>query len=133
MLITGSSVRSPISRKAVLVAVAAIGLALVATAGAARPGALTLQGSVKSGDTGLAGHSVSVYAAFVDRKPQWVRLGSDTSDGAGPPRSTGAQPPANGGSTSTVTSAGNGASRSWQASPSTRKLADFNTSPSRSP
>ena len=83
MLIPGSSVRSPISRRTVLVAVAVTGLALVARAGAARPGALTLQGSVRSGDTGLAGYSVSVYAAFVDRKPQWMRLGSDTSDGAG--------------------------------------------------
>jgi len=83
MLIPGSSARLPISRRTLLIAVAAIGLALVATAGAARPGALTLQGSVRSGDTGLAGYSVSVYAAFVDRKPQWVPLGSDVSDGAG--------------------------------------------------
>jgi hypothetical protein len=66
-----------------LTAVAVCGLALVTTAGAARPGALTLEGAVRSGDTGLPGYSVSVYAAFLDRKPQWVPLGSDTSDGEG--------------------------------------------------
>src|SRR5436189_1929457 len=49
MLIPGGSVRSPISRRTLLIAVAAIGLALAATAGAARPGGLTLQGSVRSG------------------------------------------------------------------------------------
>ena len=44
-----------------------------------------------------------------------------------------AQPPANGGRTSTVAPAGSGAWRSWQASPSTRKLAALAPAPSRSP
>jgi len=88
MLIPGSLVRSLVSRNtlstaAVAISAAVVAIGLTATAGAARPGALTLRGSVKSGDTGLAGYSVSVYAGFVDRKPHWVLLGSDTSDGAG--------------------------------------------------
>ena len=48
-------------------------------------------------------------------------------------RSEPRQPPANGGSTSTVAPAGSGACRSWQVSPSTRKLAAFSTTASRSP
>ena len=36
-----------------------------------------------SGDRGLAGYSVSVYAAFMGRAPHWVPVGSDTSDDAG--------------------------------------------------
>jgi len=85
MLIPGSSVRSLFSRKTLFfAAVVAIGLALATTADAARAGGgPTLQGTVQSGDTGLAGYSVSIYAGFVDRNPGWVLLGSDTSDGAG--------------------------------------------------
>ncbi|MGE3599044.1 MAG: NHL repeat-containing protein, partial [Dehalococcoidia bacterium] len=83
MLIPGNSVRSLVSRKALFAVVMAIAFALTTTAGAARAGVLTLQGSVESGDTGLAGYSVSLYAGFANREPHWVPLGSGTSDGAG--------------------------------------------------
>jgi hypothetical protein len=83
MLRLRSSARSPVSRKAWFAAVAAVGFVLAATAGAARPGALTLQGSLKSRDAGLAGYSVSLYAWFVDREPHWVPLGSDRSNAVG--------------------------------------------------
>jgi hypothetical protein len=89
MLNPGGLLRSFVSRRALSIAVAmstgvvAAGLALTATAGAARPGALTLRGTVMSGETGLVGYSVAVYAGFVDGKHHWVPLGSDISDGAG--------------------------------------------------
>jgi hypothetical protein len=71
---------SPVSRRTLLAAVVACGLALATTAGAARPGAPVLHGTVESGGAGLSGFSVALYAAFVDRKPQWLPLGSATSD-----------------------------------------------------
>jgi hypothetical protein len=79
----GRSDRSPFLRLTALAAVLATGLTLAATAEAERPSDLTLLGTVRSGDSALAGYSVSVYAAFVDRQPHWVRLGSDTTDEAG--------------------------------------------------
>jgi hypothetical protein len=76
--------RSSLLRLTTVAAVVATGLALAATAEAERPpDQPTVRGTVRSGDTPLAGYSVAVYAAFVDRPPRWVRLGSDTTDGAG--------------------------------------------------
>ena len=50
---------------------------------AARPAGFTIHGRVMSGDAGLAGYSVSLFAAFVDREPRWLPLGSATTDGRG--------------------------------------------------
>lgn len=67
-----------------LVVVTAVVAALTATIAVAAPaGATTLRGSVQSGRAGLAGYSVSLYAAVTDRKPHWLRLGSDMSDRSG--------------------------------------------------
>jgi hypothetical protein len=72
-----------VARTMLIAAVVAMALALTAPAAAARPSGAIVRGTVESGDTGLGEYSVSVYAAFVDHKPRWVRLGSDTTDGAG--------------------------------------------------
>lgn len=83
MPVPSDSVRSFRLRGATLLAVLAMALAMTGTSGAARPGGLTLHGRVMSGDRGLAGYSVSLFAAFVDRGPHWLPLGSATSDGRG--------------------------------------------------
>src|SRR5215218_10102317 len=70
--------RSLFSWKTSLVVAALMGLALTASAHA-----VTLQGKVESGGTGLAGYEVSLYASFVDHRPSWKLLGSDTSNSAG--------------------------------------------------
>jgi hypothetical protein len=70
--------RSLFSWKTSLVVAALMGLALTASAHA-----VTLQGKVESGGTGLAGYEVSLYASFVDHGPSWKLLGSDTSNSAG--------------------------------------------------
>ena len=62
-----------------------MGLALIAACGVKHEDGptLELQGSVESNDSGLAGYKVSLYASFVDHGPSWMRLGTDTTDGAG--------------------------------------------------
>ena len=76
--------RSSLLRITALAGVVAVGLTLTATAEAERPrDQPTVRGTVRSVDTPLPGYSVVVYAAFVDRPPHWVRLGSDTSDDSG--------------------------------------------------
>jgi hypothetical protein len=100
VLILGGSARSLFSRVTSFAVVVAMGLTLAATADAERPSETTVRGSVRSGDTALAGYSVSVYAAVVDRRPHWVRLGSDITDDGGsfditysmPQRLTGSKP-----------------------------------------
>ncbi len=61
---------------------AVIGLTLM-PALAAQAKSTTLDGTVQSGSNGLSGYQVSLYAAFVDSRPDWVLLGSDTSDKSG--------------------------------------------------
>jgi hypothetical protein len=63
---------------------AMLGLALTAPA-APQPAdhGATLQGSVQSDGSGLAGYADSLYASFADRGPSWKLLGSDTSNSAG--------------------------------------------------
>ena len=56
--------RSFFSWKTSLMVAALMGLALTASARA-----VTLQGKVESGSTGLAGYEVSLYASFVDHGP----------------------------------------------------------------
>ena len=43
----------------------------------------SLYGVVQSGDYGLPGYQVSLYASFNDRRPTWVLLGSASSDSSG--------------------------------------------------
>src|SRR5262245_49415177 len=79
-----------------LLAIALIGLALTPTMGVADKAAVTLRGTVESGGIGLASYKVSLYIAYVDHRPGWKFLGSDTSTGNGhfaityslPPRRT---------------------------------------------
>ena len=73
-------VRSFCLRGATLLAVLTAGLAMAGPSSAARPAGFTIHGRVMSGDAGLAGYSVSLFAAFVDREPRWLPLGSATSD-----------------------------------------------------
>jgi hypothetical protein len=71
-------------RKTLLVVAALISLVLTASAGGSGwDHAVTLQGSVESGDNGLAGYKVSLFASFADHGPSWLLLGSDTSNSAG--------------------------------------------------
>jgi hypothetical protein len=64
--------------------VVVIGLFLSVNAGASpSKDRRTLQGTVASGGTGLAGYSVSLYGSFVEHGPRWRLLGSDTSDSSG--------------------------------------------------
>jgi hypothetical protein len=79
-----SLLQSFLSRKTLLVVSALMGLALTSSAGRARGDrAVTLQGNVESGSTGLAGYEVSLFASFVDHGSPWLLLGSDTSDSTG--------------------------------------------------
>jgi hypothetical protein len=84
MAMRRSSFRWFVPGKARFVIAALIGLGLTAAAvGAANDKTASLQGTVQSADTGLAGYKVSLYASFVDRRPSWKLLGSDASNGAG--------------------------------------------------
>jgi hypothetical protein len=77
---------SRLLRRTLLAAVAVCGMVFagtVATAAATPPRASVLQGTVESGGAGLSNFSVSLYAAFVDREPRWVPLGSAKSDKKG--------------------------------------------------
>lgn len=77
----------------VSLALAASALAVAASSEASRPAASTLEGTVESGGSGLGGYSVALYAAFGDRMPRWVPLGSGTSDAAGRFRISYSPPP----------------------------------------
>ena len=55
---------------------------LVACNGGGGDGPL-LKGSVRSGNAGLAGYTVSLYASFVDRADDWEFVGLSVSDANG--------------------------------------------------
>ena len=76
---------SPLHPRRFVAAIAALGLALTALAGAAHASAQTIYGSVRSDGAGLANYGVSMYAAWVDQSQisHWVRIGSTTTDAAG--------------------------------------------------
>lgn len=73
------SLRSFVAANALL-AIALIGLALTPATVAAKKEAVTLQGTVQSGEIPLANYKVSLYIAYVDHGPGWKFLGSDTSN-----------------------------------------------------